>query len=395
MAIPPVAGTVQGSIATDGTLALNPDQKKLDIQDRIFGYDPEANPILTVATQGTPKENATEVQFKWLEDSPVPEWLTLNAGYNNAVTSIVLAAGQGAFILPNTVIKNMNTGEAMFVTAVVTDTLTVTRGWGGTTALAGLVTDPVLNLRNAQPQGAATPPNALQTIKATKVNYCQIVTHAVQVTKTIDAVELYGGNERIYQRGKMATEHARSWEQLLMHGVQGTNIVGQANPFFTSGGLDYYIATNVLNVNGPLTESQFMSYLGTAFRFSVRPGRKSKVLFASQEMLNTINSWGVAKLQVTPNSDKASAAYGLDIKEFICGFGRLSIIFHPLLENGQKGTFYLLDMDGVAIRYLRPTKLETNIQAPAADFYLDKYITEAGFRVAMEQVHGRATGITY
>jgi hypothetical protein len=193
----------------------------------------------------------------------------------------------------------------------------------------------------------------------------------------------------------MATEHARDWEQLLLHGIQGSNVAGQANPVYTTGGLDNYIQTNVLTVTGSLTESQWMSYLGTVFRFSVNPGKKRKVAFCSQEMINTINSWGTAKLQVTSNSAAASQTYGIDIREYVSGFGQLSVVFHPLLENGAKGSFYILDMDGVAIRYLRKTMLETNIQQPDADIWKDQYLTEGGFRVAMELAHGRGSGVTF
>lgn len=395
MAIPPVAGTIAGAEATAGTLAINPDQLKLDVSDRIWSYDPEAHPILAVVTGRAPTETATEVQFKWLEDAPIPEWLTAGATFLIGATTITLAAGQGAYVLPNTVVKDMLTGEAMFVTAVAGDVLTVTRGWGGTTAAASSgAADTFLNLRNAQGQGTNSP-TALQTTKTTKLNYCQIVKDAVSVTKTEDAVETYGGNERAYQRAKKATEHARNWEELLIHGIQGSNVAGQANPVYTTGGLDYYIQTNVLTVTGSLTESQWMSYLGTVFRYSVNPGRKRKVLFASQELINTINSWGTAKLQVTATSEKASASYGIDIREYISGFGQLSVVFHPLLENGAKGTGYILDLDGLAIRYLRKTILETNIQAPDADVWKDQYLTEAGFAVRMELSHGRVTGVTF
>jgi hypothetical protein len=395
MAIPPVAGTIAGAESTAGNLAINPDQLKLDVSDRIWAYDPEAHPMLAIVTGRSQTERATEVQFKWLEDSPIPEWVTAAGTFTIGATTITLAAGTGAYVLPNTVIKDMLTGEAMYVTGVATDTLTVTRGWGGTTAAASSgAADTFLNIRNAQGQGTSSP-TALQTTKTSKTNFCQIVKDAVSVTKTEDAVDTFGGNERVYQRAKKATEHARNWEQILIHGIQGSLVASQNNPVYTTGGLDYFIQTNVLTATGTLSESQWMSYLGSVFRFSVNPGRKRKVLFASQALINTINSWGTAKLQVTPNSQAAGATYGIDIREYVSGFGQLSVIFHPLLENGAAGTGYIIDMDGIAIRYLRKTMLETNIQAPDADVWKDQYITEAGMRVAMELSHGRITGVTF
>lgn len=394
MANPPVAGVIAGVQSTDGTLALNPDQKKIDMQNKVFLYDPEANPILTVVSVNTMTESQTEVEGKWLEDSPIPEWFALSAGINNAVTAAVLVAGTGKFMLAPTLLRNMDTGEVVFVDVVATDTLTIRRGWGGTTAASMATTDRLLNLRNNQPQAAATAPQSLATLKATKSNFAQIVTHSIKVDKTLDAVELYGGSERVYQRSKSSTEHARDWEQLLLHGQKGSDVTG-AQATFTTGGLDMFVTSNILSATGPLPESQWMGYLYSAFRFAVNPGKKRKALYSSSELINTINSWGTAKLQTTPNADKASQRYGIDIREYVSGFGQLSVILHPLLENGSAGRGYIVDHDGVAIRYLRPTTMNTNVQAPEADFYLDKIITQAGFRIAQELCHGIVKGVTF
>ncbi len=393
---PPVAGTVQGAMATDGTLALSADQKKIDMFPRIFQYDPTVNPILTIVTNRVRSQPATEVETKWLEDSPIPSWLTASAGIASGVTTLVLSAGQGAYVLPNAhVLKNMTTGELIQVTAVSTDTLTIVRGYAGTTAAAIATTDYLLNLRGAFGQGTNSPV-ALSTTKATKSNFCQIRKTTASVTKTLDAVALYGGDERLYQRMKAAQEHARDWEHILLHGTKGSVVSGQANPVFLTGGLDYYITTNVLATSGTLTESEFLDFLPNAFRYSVSgsPG-KSKVLFASSELINTINAWGISKLQTTTASDKASQTYGIDIREYVSGFGRLSVVYHPLLEQGARGRGYIIDLDGVMMRPLRATKLNTNVQAPDADVYKDEYLTEAGFMVASELSHGLITGVTY
>jgi len=394
MANPPAPGIIAGVQSTDGTLALNADQKKIDMQNRVFLYDPEANPVLTVVTVNTMTETQTEVEGKWLEDSPIPEWFALSAGINNVVTSAIVVAGTGKFMLAPTLLRNMDTGEVVFVSAVATDTITIARGWGGTTAAAMLTTDRLLNLRNNQAQASATAPQSLATLKTTKSNFAQIVTHTVKVDKTLEAVELYGGSERIYQRKKASTEHARDWEQLLLHGQKGSDVSG-ATPTFTTGGLDQFVTSNVLSASGVLPESQWMGYLYSAFRFSVNPGKKRKALYSSSELVNTINSWGTAKLQTTPNADKASQRYGIDIREYVSGFGQLSVILHPLLENGAAGRGYIVDHDGVAIRYLRPTAMSTNVQAPEADFYMDKILTQGGFRIAQELCHGIVKGVTF
>lgn len=392
--LPPVNGTITGVAATAGTNAVTADQLKIDMQNRIFLYDPQANPILTIVTQQTPTETATEVEGKWLEDSPVPEWLKLGSSATNVATSLTLATGTGAYIVAPTTLKDVATGEVIYVSSMSGDTATVTRGWGSTTAAAIATTDNLLNLRNAQAQGSATAPQALSTTKALKSNFCEIVAHSVKISKTGDMVQMYGGQERVYQRTKQTVEHARAWEQLLMHGQKGSNTSG-ATPTYTAGGLDYFVTSNKLSASGALPESQFMANLNLWFRYSVNPARKQKTMYCSSELINTINSWGTAKLETTPNADAASQRYGMDIKEYVSGFGRLSVIWHPLLEDGYTGYGYVVDHDGVCIRYLRPTRMDTNVQAPEADFYQDKILTEATFRIAQELTHAVITGVTF
>jgi Family of unknown function (DUF5309) len=363
---------------------------------KIFQYDPQANPILTILTNRVASQAAMEVETKWLEDAPVPSWLTANAGINNTATTLVLTSGQGAYVLPNAhILKNMTTGELIQVTAVAGDSLTIVRGYAGTTAGSIATTDNLLNLRGAFGQGTLSPVS-LSTTKATKSNYCQIRKTTVTVTKTLDAVALYGGDERVYQRNKASNEHARDWEHILLHGVKGSVVSSQANPVYMTGGLDYYITTNVLATSGTLTHSEFLDFLPNVFRYSVSgsPG-KNKMLFASAEVINTINSWGIAKLQTTPASDRASQTYGIDIREYVSGFGRLNVAYHPLLEQGAKGRAYIIDLDGVMMRPLRPTHMNTNVQAPDADVYKDEILTEAGFMVAEELTHGVITGVAY
>jgi hypothetical protein len=363
---------------------------------KIFQYDPQANPILTILTNRVASQAAMEVETKWLEDAPVPSWLTPSTSYSSGATTVVLSTGQGAYVLPNAhILKDMATGELIQVTAVAGDSLTVVRGYAGSTAAAIGATDNFLNLRGAFGQGTSSP-TALSTTKSTKSNFCQIRKTTVMVTKTLDAVALYGGDERVYQRNKASNEHARDWEHILLHGVKGSVVSSQANPVYMTGGLDYYITTNVLATSGTLTESEFLDYLPNVFRYSVSgsPG-KNKVLFASAEIINTINSWGIAKLMTTPAANTASQTYGIDIKEYVSGFGRLMVVYHPLLEQGAKGRGYIIDLDGVMMRPLRATHMNTNVQAPDADVYKDEILTEAGFMVAEELTHGIITGVSY
>ena len=386
------AGTTNAGLDTTGLLAVNADQLQVDMYPDIFWVDRGQTPICALLGLKARSKPAIGIKPEWLEDADIPPNLTPSTSYTTA-TSIVLTTGQGAWVNVGDTLLEVQTGEYLNVTAVSTDTLTVVRQYlhGTTHNIAS--TDNFLNLRQITPHGS-TSPTALQTINSTVFNYCMIRRSEVQVTKTLDAVVTYGGNERQRQRVKKAQEHSIDWEHHMLHGQQGSVVTGN-QPVYASGGLDYYITTNALSVTGALTEAQWMDYMPQVFHRSIAPGNGTKILFASAEMINTINSWGLSKLQVTEASNRASATYGIDIKEYVSGFGKLMVIYHPLLFAGYKGSFYIVDMDGLYMRPLRPTNLNTNIQANDADYFKDEYITEGSFQVANQICHGTGSGITF
>ena len=391
--IPSPAGTTSGGLDTGGTLAINSAQLEIDMFPNIFWIDRGMTPLVALLAQKARSRPAEEVTVQWLEDASIPQNLTPSTSYISGATSVVLTTGQGAWVNVGDIILDAATSELLYVSAVATDTLTVTRGYAGTTAAAIGATDNFLNLRQSSGH-ATTSPTALQTITSTKSNFCQIRKTAVQVSKTMEAVKLYGGPQRAYQRTKKAQEHSIDWEHILFHGIKGS-VTNTANPVYMCGGVDNYLSTNKLSVTGTLTEATWLDFMPQVFYHSVSTGAKTKMLFASAELINTINSWGLGKLQVTEASSRASQTYGIDIKEYVHGYGRLFIAYHPLLFAGWKGTGYIIDMDGIMMRPLRPTTLETNIQANDADYYKDQYLTEGSFVVAEDPCHGYVSGITF
>lgn len=387
------AGTTSGGLDTAGLLALNAAQLKIDMYPSIFWVDRGQTPINSLLSLRARSRAAYEVLVQWIEDTDIPTDVTPSTSYTNAATSITLTAGQGAWINVGDVLLETATSELIYASAVATDTLTVTRGYLGTTAAAIGTTDILLNTRQASAHSSISPA-ALQTITATKSNFAQVKRTAVQVSKSLDASKLYGGNERQRQRVKMAQQHSIDHENMLLHGIKGS-ITNVTDPIYSCGGVDNFLVTNSLSVSGALSEATWMDFMPQIFYRSSSPGASTKVLFASAELVNTINAWGTSKYQITEASRTVGTKYGIDIREYVSGFGRLFVIYHPLLKGGYKGYGYVMDMPNLMGRPLRPTKFNTNIQPNDADFFKDEYITESSFMVANETTHGVIKGVTF
>lgn len=379
---------ITGQSGTDDILAVS---QKIDIGTKVFGIDPPGNPYTRIMTKRLKSKPAISWKVQWQEDDIVPFWDQAASTVASGATSVDV--DNGTYFAVGDLVKNTATDEVVRVTAISTNTLTITRGYAGTTAAAITTDDWLLNLRAAQAEGANSP-TARATLKVSKENYTEIVKTPIHITNTARAVQYYHGDEERYQIRKAGEDHGRAWEERALHGHAANDTSTAAHPIRTAGGLDDVITSNILTVSGgTLTESEFRDWLGDCFRYRVNgTGGGSKVLIAGRALIHTINSWGQAKLQM---NEKARATYGMDISTYIGSTGRVEVVYDPLLENGYEGVGYLIDPDGTMFRPLRNTKLEMNIQDPDEDGRKHQYITEATFQYALEQTFGLIEGVTF
>lgn len=382
-----------GALATGGaTAAVNADQLIIDMMGQVYEYDPESSPLLTVVHKKANVRKAEATTVKHLEDEPVPEWDKINAGagYGTGVTAFVV--DNPSYFRAGHLVRVMRTDEVVRVTGVDTgiSTIYVTRAWAGT-ATALVDNDDLLILGAAEMEGDLSP-TAKQTVTTTKTNYTQIVKTPSEVTRTMEQVGNYGGNERDRQRRKAGAKHARDWEQILIWGRKKEDTSNFANPVRSAGGLDEHISTNVLTASGPLTEATFTDFIGDCMRYSVMPGKKRKTLIMSREVSASISQWASGKIQT---NSQAKATYGIDVSTLITPFGTVDLVLHPLLEVGSTGVAFLIDTDGIWRRPLMDTKLHTNIQANGQDTFKDEYMTEQSFSFALEKSFGKIEGVTF
>ncbi len=380
-----------GQLATGGTNAVLPNQLVIDMDERVYEYDPPGSPGMAIISKRGNVKAAEATKVEWMEDQPVPYWDTNAATFTNVATQIQVT--NPTYWSVGNLLKVVSTDEVVRVIGVDTTTslLTVTRAYMGTATAVNTTGAFLLNLSTAEMEGDASP-EAKSTVKAARFNYVQIQKTPVHISNTAQAVRHYSGDERARQQRKAGEAHARRWEEICMHGRKKEDTASAFAPIRACGGLDEHITSNVLAAGGALTESEFIPWIGDSFRFSVSPGRSSKFLYASRAVIASINSWGLGKLVM---NDKASATYGMDIKTYVSGFGTLQVINHPLLEQGYSGIAYLVDPDGIIYRPLRRTQLHVNIQDPGEDAVKDEYRTEASFQFALEMAFGKVSGVTF
>lgn len=174
-------------------------------------------------------------------------------------TSITLAAGHGNRVQKWDVIETP-AGERILVTAVATDTLTIVRGFGGTTAAAIAAAANLEILGPAAPEKVDSPASPV-AYGGFYTNFIQNFLYAIEVSDIQDNSDTtYLVKKGSQYKGEMARkmkEAFRDFERTLIRGRKNDGTIGGA---YALGGFLSYITVNVLSKAGAaVTWGDFMS----------------------------------------------------------------------------------------------------------------------------------------
>jgi hypothetical protein len=390
--------------AAEATGNIPSDRRVRDVADRIAYLDPDSAPLTLVLSRARSMA-ATNTKFEWIEKDLPARWAAINngGGYNTTATSLVVDTGTAAYFSIGDVVKNVRTGEVMRVTAVNTGThtLTVVRAvdGDGTTGTAINDNDDLLIIGNAYAEGV-TSESEKSHPEAYKYNYTQIVRTPFGVTGSEAASENYTGPDRPRLRAEKAIEHKIDLERTALFGERNlftaTDTGASANtPRRYTGGYFYYVTSLATNINGILTEPDLETYCQTLF--SATGSGDTRLLLCSPLVISVLDQLAASRIQVAPRE----STFGLAVKTWVTGHGTLNIVKHRLLENGANGNGYGghaigVDPSRMSYRYLRGrnTKLMVDIQANDLDGHKDEYLTEMGWQVELDKVHGYFYGVT-
>ena len=190
-----------------------------DVADIVGIVTPFETPLLNAL--GDPLYGATSTYHEWLEDSLLPNKDAIDDDtFTDPEVDTDFGVDNGNRFQVGDQIQVEGSEELMLVTGVNGDTLSVLRGYGGTTA-EDLADDQVINiLGNAALEGAAKP-TARFTNRVRRGNYTQIFTSAVEVSGSDLAARQLGlASELDYQKQERLRELLRDLENTVINGGQ-------------------------------------------------------------------------------------------------------------------------------------------------------------------------------
>jgi len=369
---------------------IDAEKQWIDFSDVIALLDPDRHSLYSIAAVNGQKEKATQVRYDWLEDTNVPFKTTCAATIASGVTALVVA--DAGLAVPNSVLKDMNTGEIMTVSAVNlgTNTITIARGALGTTAAAITAGDIIVNIGNAHEEGSGAPV-ARTTIKTPLYNYTQIFKTVAEMTKTAKEVTTrpMSVNELDYQMKKRGVDHALDIERAFFLGKRYMDTTGTYPKTYT-GGLESFITTNVqTDANGTLTRAEWDAWLNDMV---FAHGSENKIIYVGGIIQNALDNWLEDKLQ--PTTFKINNL-GVNLATYMSTRGKVQIKYQRFFDEvGYDGFAMAVDPSNVRIKVLRDTRVIPNIQENDADMIKNMYLSEVGLLAKQEQTHAILKGVT-
>jgi hypothetical protein len=217
-----------------------------DVSDDISMISPYETPLLDVLAQ--PDREATNVLHEWLEESLGPNTVVSSTSIDATVTGMAVHDGSGnavtGYLQAGMILKGLTSGEYVQITGISGNTVTITRGFGGTTA-ATVAQQTWYMVSDAALEGADVAGD-ISVPRSRKSNYCQIFKKDIIVSGTVQSVTHLGGidDEYEHQRMQRLRESIRDLEKAVIQGITSGNTIGTSTLYRTFNGLWKSITTN-------------------------------------------------------------------------------------------------------------------------------------------------------
>jgi hypothetical protein len=369
-------------------------ERVIDMDETIAMLDPDTSQFTTILMR-IARETAYATKVEWLEDELMPRLSSVASGGATDGSNIVVAAGEGAYFRAGDIVRNAKTGQAVRVTSVSTDTLSVTTHLGRVAFAAATAGDQLLIVGNAAAQGAGLGTEK-QTKRVAQFNYTQIFRHPYGFTNSLNASRLYGGSTPDKERSKKLVEHKRAIEYTAFWGVRALDTSG-SEPVGHAGGLFEFVTTNVQNAAGTLTKTLMDTYL----RQFLQHGTQNGILVVAPVVAQALSGFLRDAWQPASVDDRV---FGAKVDAFVSGaYGfRIPVVvkrdwndFSTASTQYGGWAFYIdLDNFGMPVLNGRDTKQLRNRQNNDADREDEEYLTELSFKPKIERSHGMITGVT-
>jgi len=336
-----------------GTSSTGSSAAKREVDEAMITYQPFQTPILTELLTGKfRKKPAGNQKFEWIQTTLLPRTDTISwTGTSTSEDNITV--GDSSLYQVGTKFVVDTTGDVVIVDSIASSEIDVTKVGSGNMSVATSATIHFLGDAFEQGSSSAT---AKSVNKSFPYNYVEIFKKAVNETESQQATVEYGPDDWNEQKMNRMSEFKMDLEGTLLFGVRDADSTG-----ITNGSYYQYYTGGVLNDSSANFIPAHYQYVGDApdeafffdtflkGAFSKGTGRKR--LYAGADLIVAINNYSKVKQQ----TKVSETVYGVNIQSILCPFGKVEMVWHPMLEGlvyAKKGVLLDLGSDYLKYRYL-------------------------------------------
>lgn len=346
-------------------------ETKINIDELIYILTPEDLPLLSgIGSDGlgvigkAPVDNTV---FYWMEeDVPLPRG-TVSEALDDTETAWTMATGDAVKFAVGDAIRVDD--EIVLITGVntTTEVLTVTRGALGTTAASHADASEVVGLGTVLAEGSIGSANFQGRDKYS--NYTQIFSKKLTVSRTEQSIPKYGVPNELNKQMRNAMLHCNvGIEQAALYGIKYED---SATRVRSTGGLNYYITTNVdsssdwLTVSGIEAQQQKAYDNGGYFEFiTARP--------AAFQALN--NVMGSERVQTVTVEDARRGRRRAQV--VMTEFGEVTLVRNRYVRKNEA---FAYNRDNFIQRVFQPLVAQKLAKTDDTDSFM--MVAECGFQV--------------
>lgn len=319
--------------------------------------------------------------YEWIEDTMSARTTTLAEAVDAGETAIDVT--DGSIFKEGDIVKVDS--ELMYVSSVATNTITVTKGYAGTTDTTHDSGATITLATIARLEGADYDTGHTTTVTR-NINYTQILSEAVKLTgsQTVDENygiddemayhigKLIGGPSAVGQKGK-AGKLPILLQQTFYHGQKA---VGSASTSRAMGGFEEFVTTNVTNLNGAALE---LRHIEDLMEDCFLAGGMPSMLICNTWQRRKINSFFEGQIRTDRTEDKG----GHVIKTIETVFGDIEVMFDRWCPTDR---IYLIEPEKMGWITYRPFDIYD--RASTGDYEVKEVLGEFGFVLMNESAHG-------
>ncbi len=356
---------------------------KRAVTDRIIMKEPDK--IVAISALGLANEgkfafvNTPGTKYEWLEDVFSPQVDAIDGAELTSDTTLTeMTVDNGAYFQIGDVIRV--DAELMWVSAVASDVLTVTRGHAGTQATHA--DNAVITVVGRQRLEGAAAGDGAYTEPSTGVNYSSIFQKTIEISRSNALLQQYGINNVVDREiDKIMDENMRLLNRSFYTGAVKA---GSASTPRGAGGLDDFVSTNATaSADAALTRKNIEDQLAAAWDAGGEPD------------LILCDGWGKRKIasfyEGFVRTERSESVGGVSIDVVTMPLGMTVSVAAD--RYCPAGYMFIVDRNYAGGITLDPFFYEElGKSKDTADGGYGQVVGEYGFVCAYETAHAKITG---